>query len=306
MDTNDNKKIEELLALNIKHYGENFLTKEYLQNYFKNKFEYFLNIYKKTNYTGGFGSILRGISIQCIECSLFNNYLNKNTIKVANGLYTFCRLSYFYSQSLTLKSAGTDVAHIDYVLVTTAIYDQNLLQSYFNNKPGPFSKGRTESNIIANSLYLIIDKNKTPEKINKTINEIDRVLNLKSVGKYEKSFLVCLKCIITNDYSEFLENINIILKLHKSTDNNYTFPPTLKYTICLPAIAFYNLAYFDKDRKEPMPPEPDHQLWDSELWHEIIKDNQKREYIIDVEKVSPVLKRWMDELPEKIDLNELV
>ena len=55
-----------------------------------------------------------------------------------------------------------------------------------------------------------------------------------------------------------------------------------------------------------MPPEPNHKYWDSELWHEIIKPDQKREYIIDIVKVSPLLKKWMDELPEQIDLNELV
>ncbi|MDD4785460.1 MAG: hypothetical protein PHH12_03310 [Candidatus Shapirobacteria bacterium] len=305
MNKNDNKKIEELLALNRKHYGENFLTKEYLQDYCKNKFEYFLDIYKRLNYTGSFGSILHEIATQCVNYSLYNNYLNKNTTELINGLCTFCRLSYFYSQSLTLKSAGTDVAHIDFVLITAAVNDQDLLQAYLNNKPGPFSKGRTESNIFANSLYLIINKDKAPEKINKTVNEIDRVLELKSVGKYEKAFLSCIKCIITHDYSNFLENINIILKLHKSKDGRYTFHPILKYAICLPVIAFYNLAYLDKDRKTPMPPESDHPLWDSELWHEIIKANQKREYTIDVEKVSPVLKKWMDELPEKIDFQEL-
>ena len=306
MDKNNNKKIEELLALNKEHRGENFLTKEYLQEYFKKEFEHYLDIYKRLNYTGSFGSILNDISIECVENSFFNYYLNKNTTEVINGLYTFCRLTYFYSLYFTLNSAGTDLAHIDFVLIAAAVNDQELLQAYFNNKPGPFSKGGTESNIFANSLYLIIDENKTPEKVKNTVDEIDRVLNLKSVGKYEKAFLGCLKCVLAHDYSDFLENINIILKRHKSTDNRYSFPPTLKYTVCLPALAFYNLAYFDKDRKTAMPAEPVLPLWDSELWHEIIKPDQKREYIIDVNKVSPVLKQWMDELPGKLDFEKLV
>jgi len=307
MDTNNNKKIEEILNHYRIHSDKNYPSKEYLQNYFKNKFEYFLDIYnRKKNYIGCFYSSMKYVADECLEYSLFSNFLNKDSQKIVNSLYTSSRLRYLSELPLSFGFSGTDVAHIQEVFITAAINDQNLLQAYFKNKPGPFSKGRTESNIIANSLYLIIDKNKTQEKIDKNINEINRVLKLKSVGKYEKAFLNCYKCIITHDYSDFLENINIILKLHKSKDNAYTFPPILKYTICLPVIAFYNLAYFDPARgNKPMPPEPDHKYWDSELWHEIIKDNQKREYIIDIEKVSPVLKKWMDELPGKIDFEEL-
>ena len=290
-----------------KNEDPNYPSKEYLENFFKNKFEYFLDIYnRKKDYIYCFYFNMGHVADECLEYSLLSNFLKKDSKKIIDSFYTSSKLRYLSELPLPFSFSGTDVSHIKDVFIAVAINECKLLRAYFNNKPGPFSKGLTESNIFANSLYLIIDNNKTPEKIKNTVGEIDRVLDLKSVGKYEKAFLNCLKCVITHDYDNFLENINIILKLHRSIDNRYTFPPILKYTICLPAIAFYNLAYFDKDRKTPMPPEPEHPLWNSELWNEIINGNQKREYIIDIEKVSPVLKKWMDELPEKIDFNELV
>lgn len=297
-DEKEKQKYSRIIGL-YREEDANYPTKNYLEKCFQNEFQEFLDIsYKKMDYKKRFNILMMGIAREITAYSFVSYYLDNNQKKLIDGLYTRQRLI-----SLMYVANKLDYsAHLYDLVYAVSINDKKLIEAFLKNLPGPFDDEFNKVwKILTKSLYLIFDKNKTQEKIDEVRDEIKRILELKSVQQYLKSFLKCFYDIINHDYDFFSEHVTDVLKSHDKIDSFYD---RVGY-VSLYSLAFYNLAYFDKDRKTPMPAEPVHPLWDSELWHEIIKDNQKREYIIDIEKVSPVLKRWMDTLPAKIDFEEL-
>lgn len=275
-------------------------TKIYLENILEKEFVDILDAYKrKIDYYWFLNMRLSFLSSQCENYSFISYYLNQNIKNLIDGLNTTFRLKYLTYIASPQKHSD----HLPYFIYAVAINDEELIKAYLSNIPGPFDDEFNKVwKIMTKCIYSIFNENKDQEEINSIKKEITRLLELKSVQQYIKSFLKCFDDIISHDYNNFSEHLDQVLISNSKVDDFYN---PIDWT-SLYALAFYNMAYFDKDRKTGMPPEPEYSLWNSELWHEIIKDDQKREYVIDIEKVSPVLKKWIDELPEKIDFEELV
>ena len=275
---------------------------EYLEKVFKNELVRLYNFYHTAGRTNNLGCGLMDTLRECNIFSLTSWFLDNNINRFLDGLYTYSRL--FYINEILNKS-NFNYYFLRNIFFSIAVNDQDVIRAYLINSWKFVKPTASVTNIITDSLKFVISNDKSTEEVSSTINEINRVIDLKNIGNYEKAFLECLKCVITHNYSNFENKIKIIFEIHKKQGWLSPFIDFSKTLICIPSLVLYNLAYFDKDRKTPMPAEPNHPLWDSELWHEIIKDNQKREYINDIEKISPVFKRWMDTLPAKIDLGEL-
>jgi hypothetical protein len=238
------------------------------------------------------------VANESLTFAIYKRLVDNDINILINGIYTYGRLVY-----LTYFSPINNLFIFDLVKAT-AIYDDKLIKAYIQNNLEPLNKTRPSYiKALSNGMYAFFKNDSELKKQSR--EEIKKVIDQKTIRRYDRAILKCLDNVIAQDYENFLEPINEILNLHNNQETSYNDQAFLNF-FSLPVLAFYNMAYFDKERKTPMPPEPVNPLWDSELWHEIIKDGQKREYIIDIEKVSPLLKKWMDELPKKIDLNELV
>lgn len=300
--------------------GENFFTVEYMQGQIHESMNKLTSTYRKrlADTVGILSDSENAINTdlklrrsfytqisfradEIMDYAIYSRYINGNVEDLLNGIFTYGRLSYLGNIVKPFSYSGTDCIHSRDILISAAGYDLPMLQAYLRAIPGPPQKGHLLLKSLETGLYALISEEAQIKK--EAVVILTKAKETKVLGKWDKAVLSCIIAIITLNREAFSISLHDVLNLHARS----SFTRGLLEHISFPAHTLYNFAYFAFEKGGlPLPEEPVHKYWDSELWNLVKTSGQKREYIIDIKKESPVLAQWMDELPTILDFNLLM
>lgn len=232
-------------------------------------------------------------------------YIEKHENALFMGLHTIGRLAYVKYQlewlaypSVREEGIVDSGWHLTYAL---ASYDKAVLEACIRNFR--IANGTHYANAYIHGLVALVEDRPGKQRDN-ALTLINRVVAVKRWSIFDKALLRCMAAILTKDLDTFYASLKTVLDRYGHKWNAMAWPQ--HGSVALMAHALYNSAYFSfaKVGLEP-PSEPVHKYWDHELWL-AVKERpngfKPGEYIIDIGKVSPMLERWMNELPATIDL----
>lgn len=215
--------------------------------------------------------------------------VNDNLKIFHDGLYTTQRILF-----LGNKCGNTD----SYIMINfrggLAVFDKELLHAYLDQIPGPFKSGYSFYISLATGLYLVLKS-----ELREASNYLGERLVMKSLQKYERSILLCVKAIADRNKLLFVSEINNALKLF-SRQNFYV---NLADYLSLEALGLYNLT---AKTWEEIPTEPESEYWDHNFFTYINNPDHKPDFLIDFSKLSPLFAKWIEELSPELIMTDLV
>lgn len=290
---------------------QDYLSKEILSNRLKEKLTSFIPQYKEIfesenekdahaitnqNFAGRIYSFAHNI----LQYALYARCITGSPKELLKGLYTHGRLMYICDvirEPIPLNPAS----HGLHFLISAAGKDFDLLHAYVKNRP---LTTKFNDNLLS-GLYAIIEDSPSETIISgSVISNLSKSLMGKTINNHTKGKLSSVIGILTHQQS-FSDALKQVLDYHHRTKHHYD--SGLSKYISLDSHALYTLAYYSFTKAGlEVPKEPNHLYWDSEFWHYVKNAGDKREHIIDIQSISTVLYRWLEELPISIDLQELI
>jgi len=287
-------------------YGDNCFTKEYLTEKIIKIFNALVTE-RKEGEKEHFGNDLEqrlkqyfpartvGIGNAIYNYIFYERMVNDNLDAFYNGLYTAQRIFFIGDR---YGSRGRWAENIySYIMIRfrsgLAVYDEQLVNAYVKQIPGPFTSGYPFYVSLATGLYLIFES-----KLQEASSFLEKRLKLKSTSKYERSILLAVKAIADKDKLSFVSEVNNSLKLY----SRQSFYCNLADDLSLEALSLYNLA--NRVWGET-PAEPESEYWDHEFYRYINNTNLKPKILPDFSKLSPLFEKWIKELPSETAITDL-
>jgi len=293
-------RIERFIAGRKEVRGDDYFTEERLISKVKSTFEIMVEVRDKfiNEKPGEDLELLLKKQLQIWAISLrftvfdyifYERIINDNLEAFQNGLFTIQRILFLGDKCHISKYWDS------YIMINLrggmAYYDGALIEAYKNQMPTHFKKGHPFNITLANGLFDIFQGN-----LQEASDYLDRRAKMKTLTKYDKSFVLAAKAIADEEKKIFAQEIDTLLKLYPRQQFS-----NLAEFINLEAISLYNLAEKIWGRTIA---EPVSEYWDSEF----IKYNGEYEpkFLLDFSEISPTFDKWLKELPENLSMIQLI
>lgn len=294
-------QIERFINSRKELYGENYFTKKYLVDKFRDIFTTMVQVRNKFRVEhsedelekllkSSLGDWARSLRFTVFDYIFYERIVNDNIKTFQDGLFTIqrilflgdrCHMSEYWDSYIMMNFRGS-----------MAYYDLELINAYKTQTPSFFKKGYPFYIALANGLSDIFRGN-----LQNASDYLAEKVDKKGLTKYERSMLLATKAVADRDEAKFTQELDILVKLYPRQH----FYNNLADFINIEAIGLYNLA--EKIWGKYIP-EPASEYWDSEF----IKYNRvnKPEMLIDFSKISPIFNRWLNELPDNLLMTQLI
>lgn len=297
------EKIERFIEGRRRLYGDNYFTKEYLIEDIKRIFNAMIMVrekFKKEHSDSDLEQRLKGyfpnwtISIgrTMYDYVFYERMINDNLEIFYNGLSTAQRILFLGDKCHVMKYWDS------YIIINfreeLAVFDNNLINAYLNQIPGPFKAGHPTNVSLSNGLYLVLHS-----KLQEASDYLNERSKMKTLTKYDSSRLLAIKAIADKDEKSFIFEVSNLLELYprQHISNN------LADYLNLDVLGLYNLA--QKVWGET-PTEPKSEYWDSEFFEYERDPTRKPKIFIDFSRLSPLFAKWVNELPPKLNITHLI
>lgn len=243
-------------------------------------------------YSAGITSFLHYLKSDFIYFGIARRIVSGDIGMMTECLRSSARAGYLlYVAGGEKYSGDNDSLHAFELLKMLAVGDMQAVDALSRRYPAPFNKGHLDTITLCNALYLALGKHPDPDSV------IAAMKSRKST-KFFTSMYRCVTAILEQDSEAFSQHLIELLKGNRRQD----FHSSMEKTICLEAHAMMRLWLF---RNEAGLPElAGFELpWDREL--HCLTQNPTAMNLPDFATVSPVMDRWIKEMPYDVDANEL-
>jgi hypothetical protein len=263
------------------------------------------NLQKHRNLRGRTPSSLLASSLHFLNMyfcddGIVRRFLDNDVLQLKIGVDTSARLGLLKrTVGGTERSGGYDCAHIFDLMFAIAVEDWPAVEVFLRRFPSPFKVGHPSTLLLSNSLYAILHRDTS------SFAQFEADLRSRSERHFFRAIYDCLIGIMAGDGTLVAEAIGRMLKWNRRQDQ---LNSSMKKLICLYAHALFNLCVREfAARGTKTPTIPDALPWDGAFERFIHSDTAPRTpSLFDFSSVNPVLKGWVEDLPEVLTIDELL
>jgi hypothetical protein len=229
---------------------------------------------------------------------IIQRFLKNDVAELRAGVDTAARLGLLMRVAGgTDYSGGYDCAHVFDLIPALAVGDLPLVDAFLSHFPAPFRSGHPATVLMSNGLYAVLHDDRT------TFANLEQSIRDKSERNFFRAMFDCLLGIMADDASRVVASIAQMVKWNRRQEQ---LNSSMQKLICLTAHAYYNVCRRVFMPRGIAPPViPDESTWDGEF-QESVQASQAGASFFDFSRVNPLLARWMQELPAKVTLEDLV
>lgn len=295
--------IERFIAGRRRLDGDNYFTKRYLLEDIKRIFGAMIRVREKfkkeypdsdleQRLKGYFPNWTISIGRTMYDYVFYERMINDNLEIFYNGLSTAQRVLFLGDKCHVMKYWDS------YIMINfrgaLAVFDNDLINVYLNQIPGPFKAGHPTNVSLSNGLYLVLSS-----KLQEASDYLNERSKMKILTKYDSSRLLAIKAIADKDEKTFLSEVSNLLEL---CPRQHIYNNLADY-LNLDVLGLYNLA--TKVWGETLT-EPESEYWDSEFFKYVRDPARKPKILIDFSELSPLFAKWISELPQELNISHLI
>jgi len=240
---------------------------------------------------------LHGLSFYFCNRGIIRRFLDNDVAQLRLGVDTAARLGFLFQTAGGTDYSSYDCSHIFEMLLAMAVEDHPLVAAFLNQFPGPFRSGHPATVLLTNGLYAVLREDRI------AFATLENRIREQSERNFFRAMFDCLLGIMSDDASIVAASIGTMVKWNRRQGQ---LNSSMRKLICLNAHAFYNLCrrvFIARDITVPLI--PNESTWDSEF-QELLQSTQVGPVFFDFSPVNRLLGRWMQELPAKVALEDLV
>ncbi len=229
--------------------------------------------------------------------SIIDRILHDDPSFLLRGLATQARFGYLDRLGGGVdNSGGYDCLHVFSLLSALACNDMEAVARFLTGIAPPFIDGHPSTVLLCNGVYAALDPD--PEALKRLVTKLTE----RKESKYFRVMYDCLIAIAEESSSAASAAIGELMRLNRRQSEKCA----MEKLICLDAHAFYRLCAIASPKLELTINLDAEFPWDSEF-HSYLDSLQPTAMHVfpEVLEVNQVLTRWLFELPDSIDVQEL-
>ena len=230
--------------------------------------------------------------------AIIDRFLHDDPSMLATGLSTAARFGFLMALTGgTGYSGGYDCAHVFDLLRAIACRDRAVTESFLTQFPSPFKHGHQSTVLLCNGIYAALDSEPA------SLLRFEPKLRSRKESKFFRAMYDCLVAIADTAPCDVASTISEMLRGNRRQDRL----SQMEKIVSIEAHAFYWLAAESSPELVSQVDTRAAFTWDSEF-HSFLESSSPSSIgpRLDVMESNEVLGRWLVELPETIDVNELL
>jgi hypothetical protein len=242
---------------------------------------------------------LHHLQMYICDRGIIRRFIDDNVLELKTGVDTGARLGLLIRTAGGTDYAGYDCAHIFDFIFAMAVADWPAVEVFLKRFPGPFKIGHASTLLLTNSLYAIVRRDRV------ALAEFEPDLRSRSERHFFRAMYDCLIGIMASDGQLVSDAIGRMVKWNRRQEQ---LNSSMQKLVCLYAHGLFNLCVKEfTARGTEIPTISDSLPWDADF-HKFIHSDEtpKSPSVFDFSSVNPVLKRWLDDLPEDLNIDELL
>ena len=194
-------------------------------------------------------------------------------------------------------SGGYDCAHAFDLILALAVDDKSLVNAFLNHFPAPFRSGHPATVLMSNGLYAVLRDDRT------TFATLEQSIRDKSERNFFRAMFDCLLGIMAESVTQVETSIGEMVKWNRRQEQ---LNSSMQKLTCPTGHAYYNVCRRVFVPRGIAPPVIlDESTWDGEF-QESVQTSEADAIFFDFSPVNRLLARWMQELPAKVALEDLL
>lgn len=228
---------------------------------------------------------------------IIDRFLKNDVAELRTGVGTAARLGLLMRVAGGTEYSSYDCPHVFDLILALAVDDKPLVNAFLNHFPAPFQSGHPATVLMSNGLYAVLRDDRT------TFVGLEQNIRDKSERNFFRAMFDCLLGIMADSPSQVEASIGEMVKWNRRQEQ---LNSSMQKFTCLTAHAYYNLCRRVFVPRGIAPPViPDESTWDGEF-QESVQTSEAGASFFDFSPVNRLLARWMQELPAKVTLEDLL
>ncbi len=243
-------------------------------------------------------SCLHDLKSYFCDRGIIRRFVQNDVTELRRGVQTAARLGLLIRVAGGSDySGGYDCAHVFDLILALAVDDKPLVNAFLNHFPAPFRSGHPATVLMSNGLYAVLRDDRA------AFASLEQSIRDKSERNFFRAMFDCLLAIMAENASQVEASIGEMVKWNRRQEQ---LNSSMQKLTCLTAHAYYNVCRRVFVPRGISPPAiPDESTWDGEF-QESIQASVAATSFFDFAPVNRLLSRWMQELPAKVALEDLL
>lgn len=243
-------------------------------------------------------SCLHDLKSYFCDRGIIRRFVQNDVSELRRGVQTAARLGLLMRVAGgTDYSGGYDCAHVFDLVLALAVDDKPLVNAFLNHFPAPFRSGHPATVLMSNGLYAVLRDDRT------TFISLEQSIRDKSERNFFRAMFDCLLGIMADNVTQVEASIGEMVKWNRRQEQ---LNSSMQKLTCLTAHAYYNVCRRVFVPRGIAPPViPDESTWDGEF-QDSVQTSEVGASFFDFSPVNRLLARWLQELPEKVALEDLL
>lgn len=243
-------------------------------------------------------SCLHDLKSYFCDRGIIRRFVHNDVSELRRGVQTAARLGLLMRVAGgTDYSGGYDCSHVFDLILALAVDDKPLVTAFLNHFPAPFRSGHLATVLMSNGLYAVLRDDRN------TFASLEQSIREKSERNFFRAMFDCLLAIMADNPSQVETSIREMVIWNRRQEQ---LNSSMQKLTCLTGHAYYNVCRRVFVPRGISPPAiPDESTWDGEF-QESVQSTEGGASFFDFSLVNHLLARWMQELPTKVALEDLL